>query len=166
MSVAEVHSNERSSFGLLMDESHRDLLRRNLVALTTDLDPGDVYILLIQNGVLTEDEKETLSNRRMNTCRRDGAHDLIKVLQRKGPTAFEAFMDALWNTYPHLYGRISGGRTDIIPKQNVDTETKLLQSSSLKEHPEVGTPVPGKQTLADVVPSTELDLGTSQEQIR
>ncbi|ELT98186.1 hypothetical protein CAPTEDRAFT_192039, partial [Capitella teleta] len=112
-----------------MDESHRDLLRRNLVALTTDLDPQDVYILLIQNGVLTEDEKEKLSNHRMNTCRRDEAHELIEVLQRKGPTAFEAFMDALWNTYPHLYDvveRVPNNPIIHSPTDHIDVHINII----------------------------------------
>ncbi|ELT98437.1 hypothetical protein CAPTEDRAFT_205544 [Capitella teleta] len=270
----------------MMNESHRNLLTRNMVALTTDLDPRNLYRLLIERSVLTLDDWERIRN---ISCRSEEAFELINVLLRKGSTAFGVFMDALQVPYPHLYGLLSGGRTDIIPQnaaevriqidngdEDVDraelrleienemlraslvwyrnvrrvgdaidfilarienlgrrilgvrvgsvvfyvecpsvealddlwelcqsgklarmfqnafvtdsflqrhkvkildpicisihlenTETKL-HSSSLKEHPEVvqGKLVPRKQTPADVVPTYELDLATSTEQMR
>ncbi|ELT91616.1 hypothetical protein CAPTEDRAFT_211634 [Capitella teleta] len=95
-----------------MDESHRDLLRRNLVALTTDLDPRDVYVSLIEMGVLTMDDRENI--RAMSLTRKEEAEELISVIQRKGPTAFEAFMVALQHPYHHLYDLLSRGHREII----------------------------------------------------
>ncbi|ELT92258.1 hypothetical protein CAPTEDRAFT_78884, partial [Capitella teleta] len=75
-------------------------LSRNLVKLTNDLNPRDIYDQLIQGGIFTYDDIEMISN--MDT-RREKALQLIKVLHRKGPKAFDVFRDALKSSYPHLY---------------------------------------------------------------
>ncbi|ELU12887.1 hypothetical protein CAPTEDRAFT_198688 [Capitella teleta] len=90
-----------------MDESHKELITTNLVTIMKDLDPSDIYSVLIAGGVLTLDDKDRIST--TCPCRRDEAMELISVLLRKGPTAFGVLVDALQFTYPHLYDLLSVG---------------------------------------------------------
>lgn len=90
-----------------MDESHKELITTNLVAIMKDLDPSDIYSVLVAGGVLTLDDKDRIST--TCPCRRDEAMELISVLLRKGPTAFGVLVDALQFTYPHLYDLLSVG---------------------------------------------------------
>ncbi|ELT89813.1 hypothetical protein CAPTEDRAFT_78897, partial [Capitella teleta] len=73
-------------------------LRQNLVKLTADLEPIDIYDQLIKGGVFTFEDKERIDR---EFTRADKARELISVLCRKGPRAFGVFRDALKPKYPH-----------------------------------------------------------------
>ncbi|ELT89819.1 hypothetical protein CAPTEDRAFT_78894, partial [Capitella teleta] len=73
-------------------------LRQNLVKLTADLDPKDIYDQLIEGGVFTFEDKERID---LEVTRAEKARELISVLCRKGPRAFGVFRDALKPKYPH-----------------------------------------------------------------
>ncbi|ELU13309.1 hypothetical protein CAPTEDRAFT_204237 [Capitella teleta] len=89
-----------------MEEIQKELITDNLVPLTRDLDPGQIYTELIAGRVLTFEDKEKIS--KIDT-RKAQSMELISVLLRKGPNAFGVFMNALQCTYPHLYDLLSGG---------------------------------------------------------
>lgn len=89
-----------------MEEIHKELITDNLVPLTRDLDPSQIYTELIAGRVLTFEDKEKIS--KIDT-RKAQSMELISVLLRKGPNAFGVFMDALQCTYRHLYDLLSGG---------------------------------------------------------
>uniref|UniRef100_X2B813 CARD domain-containing protein n=1 Tax=Capitella teleta TaxID=283909 RepID=X2B813_CAPTE len=73
-------------------------MRQNLVKLTADLDPKDIYDQLIEGDVFTFEDKERIDH---EVTRADKARELISVLLRKGPRAFGVFRDALKPKYPH-----------------------------------------------------------------
>ncbi|ELU16193.1 hypothetical protein CAPTEDRAFT_134296, partial [Capitella teleta] len=75
-----------------MESADQEILRKNLVALSTDLNPKDVYDALIAGGVLSFQDTERIGTK---GTQRDKARELINVLLRKGPNAFGVFMDAL-----------------------------------------------------------------------
>ncbi|ELU13308.1 hypothetical protein CAPTEDRAFT_204236, partial [Capitella teleta] len=69
----------------MMEEVHKELITDNLVPLTRDLDPGQIYTELIAGRVLTFEDKEKIS--KIDT-RKAQSMELISVLLRKGPNAF------------------------------------------------------------------------------
>ncbi|ELT98336.1 hypothetical protein CAPTEDRAFT_205618 [Capitella teleta] len=75
-----------------MEEIQKELITDNLVPLTRDLDPSQIYTELIAGRVLTFEDKEKIS--KIDT-RKAQSMELISVLLRKGPNAFGVFMDAL-----------------------------------------------------------------------
>ncbi|ELT88648.1 hypothetical protein CAPTEDRAFT_78883, partial [Capitella teleta] len=81
-------------------------LEINLVALTRDLDPSDIYDELIAGSVLTFDDVERIEKR---DTRRDRTMELIRILLRKGPNAFQVLMNSLESNYPHLHDMLKEG---------------------------------------------------------
>lgn len=99
-------SSHSSDVHIQMDEAHRQLLEINLVALTRDLDPSDIYDELIAGSVLTFDDVERIEKR---DTRRDRTMELIRILLRKGPNAFQVLMNSLESNYPHLHDMLKEG---------------------------------------------------------
>ncbi|ELU00155.1 hypothetical protein CAPTEDRAFT_223766 [Capitella teleta] len=97
-------SNPSSDGEWGMKEIHKQVLRKNLIALTKDLNPSVILDELIQGDILTMDDKERLS---LVKIRRDQAYELISILMRKGPNAFWVFLDSLKQTHSHLYHMLS-----------------------------------------------------------
>ncbi|ELU13510.1 hypothetical protein CAPTEDRAFT_187038 [Capitella teleta] len=114
-----------------MDKSHRDLLNMNLVALTTDLDPCDVVVPLIEMGVLTMEERNKIL--KIPQTRNEKVVELISILQSKGPTAFEAFMGALQNTNSHLYDLLSRKQQNSV-RVNIQADANPAERRSPVEH--------------------------------
>ncbi|ELU09122.1 hypothetical protein CAPTEDRAFT_58959, partial [Capitella teleta] len=75
-----------------MDEFHRKLLRVHMVALVKDLDPPSLYPHLLQGGVLSQDDIDSIDAK---SIRRNKAIELMSVLPMKGPDAFAGFVAAL-----------------------------------------------------------------------
>ncbi|ELU11587.1 hypothetical protein CAPTEDRAFT_205659 [Capitella teleta] len=118
-----------------MDESHRQLLTKNLTKLRADLDPNTIYDFLIEGDVFSFYDKDRI--KATNLVRQDAASELICVLCTKGPNAFNVFMRALKSTKSHLYDLLSRAAGTDTHALHGCTETPELQSSSLKENPEV-----------------------------
>ena len=102
-----------------MDPTHVEILTHNFERLTKDLDPSCVYPSLIQDKIITIDEKETIESK---GNRAERASALISTITRKGPMAFAAFKKALKSTYPHLHDLLSA--TDAVSKG--ENEKSLL----------------------------------------
>ena len=79
-----------------MEKKHKDLLRRNRVALVQDLEPTQLLNFLLQeDGGLSENDLETIKAQR---TRRAQAEKLLDILPRRGPKSFDIFCRALADT--------------------------------------------------------------------
>lgn len=78
-----------------MDKKHRDLLRKNRMALVQDLEATHLLNFLYQEKGLTENDVETIKAQKTRTAR---AEKLLDLLPRRGPNAFDVFCRALADT--------------------------------------------------------------------
>ncbi|EDO26471.1 predicted protein, partial [Nematostella vectensis] len=76
-----------------MEQKHRNLLRKNRVALARDLEPREVLNYIFQEGVFSERDIETVNSL---TTRQTQAERILDILPRRGPRAFPVFCDALY----------------------------------------------------------------------
>lgn len=80
-----------------MDDKHRDILRRKWSNLRRDLEVTKLLPYLVE--VLSpEDEEEVKSE----TTRQKMVDKLLDILPKKGPKAFDVFVEALQNKQPFL----------------------------------------------------------------
>ena len=93
-----------------MEESHRDLLQAHMSDLVKDLDPDRLYHYLVEDGIIMLDDRERIKNLINQGCTRsDQATELIDLITRGGPKAFDAFLRCLQPTYPHFYDMLAIG---------------------------------------------------------
>lgn len=78
-----------------MDKKHKDLLRKNRVALVEDLEATRLSNYLLQEGALSENDLESVKAEKTRTAQ---AEKLLDVLPRRGPKAFDIFCRALATT--------------------------------------------------------------------
>lgn len=78
-----------------MEKKHRDLIRKNRVALVADLEALPLSNYLYQEGVLSEND---LDNIRAERTRSAQAEKLLDTLPKRGPKAFDTFFCALGKT--------------------------------------------------------------------
>lgn len=78
-----------------MEETHRNILRRNRINLVTDLNPSVLYDGLIEKGVFTQDMVDEIQT---SGTRRDQARQLIRDLETRGSRAFPLFLECLQET--------------------------------------------------------------------
>ncbi|XP_021357377.1 uncharacterized protein LOC110452942 [Mizuhopecten yessoensis] len=84
-----------------MDPIHKAKLKRNYVQIVNDLDPKDVVDDLYQDGILTDNDCERVTN--SNKTRKERCENLISVLTKRGPLAFESFLGAIrCSKYSHI----------------------------------------------------------------
>ncbi len=86
-----------------MTEAHRELLTSNRVAIVEDLLVDDVLAQLFSNFVFDDNDKELIRSEK--TSKRQ-AEKLLDLLVKKGDQAFEHFLSALKDPYPHLAERL------------------------------------------------------------
>ena len=82
-----------------MEEKHRDLLRRCHVRLVEDLVPKKLFPHLIQEGIMTSDDKERINQ---IDKRKRQSKEFLSILQTRGPHAYQEFMMALEEKQPFL----------------------------------------------------------------
>ena len=80
-----------------MDDNHREILRRNRTDLVKDLEPLKLLNDLAE--CLDEDDRETVKG---VSGRKSQAEELLDMIPRKGPKAFECFVAALYKRQQHL----------------------------------------------------------------
>ena len=80
-----------------MDEKHREILRRNRANLVKDLEP--LKLLNDLGDCLDEDDREEI---KALTGRKSQAEELLDMIPRKGPKAFQSFVAALYRRQKHL----------------------------------------------------------------
>ena len=80
-----------------MDDRHREILRRHWSSLRRDLEPVKLLPYLV-NVLDPEDEQEV----KVKATRQTMIDELLEILPRKGPTAFDNFLKALQEVQPFL----------------------------------------------------------------
>eukprot|EP00112_Aurelia_sp_Birch-Aquarium-sp1_P002495 Seg1276.13 transcript_id=Seg1276.13/GoldUCD/mRNA.D3Y31 product=Caspase-2 protein_id=Seg1276.13/GoldUCD/D3Y31 len=75
-----------------MNKSHRKILLKHRLDLTTDLEPNEVMQYLYQEDILTENDVELIKGGR---TRKEKVELLLDTIPRKGPKAFNAFVSSL-----------------------------------------------------------------------
>lgn len=81
-----------------MEESHKNILRRNRTNLVKDLDPSNLYDGLLEKGVFTHDMIDEIKSA---GTRRDQARELVRDLETRGSRAFPLFLECLQETGQH-----------------------------------------------------------------
>ncbi|KAL3868613.1 hypothetical protein ACJMK2_041409 [Sinanodonta woodiana] len=84
-----------------MDLEDKIALCKSRVAFVEELEPQNVLGYLVEDGILTENDVELISNAKTRTER---CHLLLSMLPKRGPSAYGSFQRALRakNMYPHL----------------------------------------------------------------
>ena len=76
----------------IMDNRHRELLRRNRERLVEDLDALSLLTYLFQEHTLSENDVDLIKAERTRSSR---AEKLLDIVARRGPQAFDTFCRAL-----------------------------------------------------------------------
>jgi len=82
-----------------MDDSDREILRKNRQGLLKDMEAKRVASRLYSRSIFSEDDKDEVNSK--PTAIEQGEH-LLDILPKKGPKAFRAFCDVLHELSPHL----------------------------------------------------------------
>jgi len=104
-----------------MNKEHRMLLRKNRMALITDLEPKFVVNYLYQEGIFSENDAEMARN--PHKTRQERAEIILDTIPRRGPNAFDAFYKALLLSQSHLA---------FLLKCNISTEGKVLSKLNVE----------------------------------
>ena len=75
-----------------MDDKHRDLLRTHRVYLLENLQPKSMIDHLVEKKLLSDDELDEI---RAEKKTKEQIRLIIDKLPRKGPTAFDKFIEVL-----------------------------------------------------------------------
>ena len=99
-----------------MEEKHKDILKRCYVPLMKDLEPKKLFAHLIQERVMTSDDKERISK---IDKRKRQSEEFMNILLRRGPRAYQEFVKALEDKQPFLACILLREGTYIIPSPKV-----------------------------------------------
>ena len=80
-----------------MEEKHRSILRHHWSNIRENLEPNNILSSLVL--VLRETDEEEI---REQSTRQERCDKLLYLLPRRGPNAFNVFMEALKEEAPHL----------------------------------------------------------------
>lgn len=75
-----------------MEHSHKEAIRKNWTYLLENLMVDDLLDYLISHSIITENMKEEVEIQR---TRRDKATQLLFIVQKRGPKAFQILLDGL-----------------------------------------------------------------------
>ncbi|XP_062587644.1 caspase-2-like [Saccostrea cucullata] len=75
-----------------MEHRHREAIRKNWTFLLENLIVDELMDFLISHSILTENMKEEVEIQR---TRREKATQLLFIVQKRGPQAFQTFVDGL-----------------------------------------------------------------------
>ena len=113
-----------------MEARHRSILRRHKSILEKDLEPKGVLSEL--TTVLDQNEEEQIS---VQPTRKEKCDKLFEILPRKGPKAFEVFVEALKKQSPHLASHlIEAGKEEKSDKSGIKVSIKW-NKEELTFHP-------------------------------
>lgn len=100
-----------------MNEQQRSVLQRHYTALASDIIVTDDLLgSLFQKKVLERNTIEQIKAEKTNT---DQIHKLLEVLPRRGPEAFDHFLDSIKEEYPWLATNLETGlRSETLTRQN------------------------------------------------
>lgn len=103
-----------------MEKTQEHTLRRNQVRLVNDLDPKDVLDVLLDDGILTENDYEQVKS---GKSRKERCRILLALLPTRGPTAYGSFQRALkQGIYPHLAELLHGDKLTYGKETSSDIE--------------------------------------------
>ena len=88
------------SNAVTMEAIHRELLRSNRFYLIDNLDPSTFSNFLLQEKLLSDNEFEVMGAEKMTKHK---VEFLLSKLPRKGPDAFQKFLDVLRKTSGQAY---------------------------------------------------------------
>ena len=95
-----------------MEDKHRDILRSCHVALVTDLEPEMLFAHLIQERVMTPDDQEKINK---IATRKLQSEEFLSILPRRGPKAYQEFVNALEENQSFLACKLLREGKYIIP---------------------------------------------------
>lgn len=75
-----------------MEHSHKEAIRKNWTYLLENLMVDDLLDYLISHSIITENMKEEVEIQR---TRREKATQLLFIVQKRGPKAFQILLDGL-----------------------------------------------------------------------
>ncbi|XP_032238419.2 caspase-3 [Nematostella vectensis] len=144
-----------------MEQKHRNLLRKNRVALARDLEPREVLNYIFQEGVFSERDIETVNSL---TTRQAQAERILDILPRRGPRAFPVFCDALYQSEANthlaliLQANISAGTQETEPpkqhKEKLPVKTPVESDSGISD---LGTFPTDQPTVKPVDPNATIN---------
>ena len=110
-----------------MEQSKRDVLRAHRVVITDNLQERRVVEQLFAEGVLDQTDREEIH---AETSRFGKCCLLLDKLPRKGPNAFESFLQALRLSGQGFLADKLSGKLIIISLQNGKRSRSLIKSKS------------------------------------
>lgn len=98
-----------------MEERHKKILQRNRTNLVKELEPSNVYDLLLEKEVFTQDMIDEIKSA---GTRRDQARQLVRDIETRGSRAFPLFLEILQETgHLTLVQALQGGAPPPGPPQ-------------------------------------------------
>jgi hypothetical protein len=83
---------------LIMDQKHKEILRKNRVVLVEKLEISQQFIeILMHKKILLKDHMERILVLPLTSS--DKARELLGIIIRRGPTAMAHFIEALIDTH-------------------------------------------------------------------
>ena len=115
-----------------MEKRRRTILRDYRPNIVDDLEPNN--ILLHLGSVFTENDDEEI---RTQSTRQRRCEKLLEILLRKGPNAFEVFVEALKKEVPHLADVLieAGNKEDPNQHRLSGTKYQFRLNENLSFHP-------------------------------
>eukprot|EP00118_Oscarella_pearsei_P026209 m.309608 g.309608 ORF g.309608 m.309608 type:complete len:1260 (+) comp47090_c0_seq1:159-3938(+) len=83
-----------------MQEEEKAILRYHREALTEDLEFDKVRDALVSRGVIDDDDEERIDQEK---SRRDKARELLRIIPRRGSSAYGKFLESIEEPYKHLH---------------------------------------------------------------
>jgi len=151
---------------MAMQKKHKDLLRRNRVALVGDLEATRLLNYLFQEGAFSENDLDAIKTEKTRSAQ---AEKLLDILPRRGEKAFDIFYRALANTdgQGHLVNLLQANEsvssgvvssTSVGNRSNVevsDGDSCAVNSQHVAAKPNITT---SSQVKKNVLPSADEDL--------
>ena len=75
-----------------MEEKERDVLRRNRIYISENIEAEEVVQVLFSKHILFEEDKQKILAK---TTTKSRVYKLLDILPRRGPKAFACFVEAL-----------------------------------------------------------------------
>ena len=93
--MATCMQSRHTGSAIIMESKHREILKSNRVYLLDNLQPNAMVDHLMESKLLSEDDLEELRSERKT---KEKIRFLLDKIPRKGPDAFDKFIDVLKKT--------------------------------------------------------------------
>lgn len=110
-----------------MDQIHKDALRRTRVALVKDLDVNNICDELLSQDIFTQLMMEYIMSER---TRIDKVRRLLDDLVRRGPDAYERFLDVLKKTGYDFLANLIKQNEEILRREKDPSSSMPIQATS------------------------------------